>query len=157
METPQAPEDAYLMIWPKRPMIMPVCELTFRQAQYYPAKKMREDIGALVIHRDGRKLEISDVEKTGLQGDGWSGKLLSWVFRCHEIEVTFRDLGVVALDEFKVLLNTYLQHDQELGDPNFPFERPTEEVLSDINAASSVDEIFAPLNMPAVEDCLDSP
>lgn len=145
-----------LLIIERGKVIIPVRGLAFRVTQYTTERKLNDDHrGALVISREGCISKIEGVKVVGYRGRSFRDKIISFLFRVFEIEVSFSKPTWLDLGHFKDLITEYIALDAKNPDPYLPQKFPLDVVFERVKAAIDVAEIFDIINMPEPEDCLD--
>lgn len=151
---PATSGDVYILIPPDGRSLIPVCDRAFQYGRGNEKSLNRLNVGSLVVSSNGRVRQITEIEKVGLYGTSFLSRALSQVTRDLEIVTHFRDFELSVEDlkrrVCRVLTKYWNDHEE-----NFNFSASKEVIILRIDEADSTEEVFAILEVPQAEDCLD--
>ena len=147
-------DERHLLFIESDQWMFPVSAAAFKVAQS-SIKKLRQDIGSLVVSCQGNVRRVQNIERVGFLGKTWGDKLKNALFGTWEIRVEFGEPLPMSLKEFKGKVLVFLAYDFERGSPQWEVSKYLDATKGKILSAKSFEEVFEAIRFPALEDCLD--
>ncbi len=137
-----------------------LCESAFYTADLitFSVKKLKKDIGSLVICNDNAICEIIDVEKKDLMGKTLFEKLKNFMLGEYKISIQFRSRDDISLGEIKSILKNIIESNEFAYDYFFvdeDEETAKKIILDKLNDAKSIKEIIDIFNCTK-DKCLET-
>ena len=132
--------------------LIPINQLFLQVAQYSKQQALNDKYrDNLIIYPNGDVRSIQHVKVLGYFGTGFFTRLLSRVNDTFSIQVELTETEE-SWDSILARLRTYLANDQASVDPYMP-DQPA--CSLDDQAIASAEDLYACLNVPASNACLD--
>ncbi len=161
--------ETYLLFILSRNQVYPICDRTFNFYSHMPRCRKSSTIGSLIVHRDSKSKAVRTIKRRRIYGENAFAKIVSLIYGTYEIETEFYQLGKIELSGLKNLLLATLPPNRPPGDQYIEWfvedvgefadvsvkAEAFERIIEGIHRAETHEAVFAAINMPPVEDCLD--
>jgi len=140
-------KEVCLLLSQQRQQIFCMCASAFEVADMvsFSNKKLKEDIGSLVICKDGSIKKISMIKKIGLVGESILEKIRSFIFGEYIIQITFEETSL-TLRDIIAIIKKYINDNPIAYDYLLINEENETEgkriILSKIDTIESIQELF---------------
>ncbi|CAJ0563721.1 hypothetical protein DJICPGNB_19690 [Proteus mirabilis] len=109
---------------------------------------------ALILFRDGKTKEISDVYINGAFGHSFWGRLFSFFNSVWSVDVLTRTMNMDLAEQKEIVINGLIA-DQNRSEPFFNLEEGVNDIAMQIRNAGSMSEVFTYLGVKEGLDVLD--
>ncbi|EGR1101128.1 hypothetical protein EFU27_11515 [Vibrio cholerae] len=109
---------------------------------------------ALILFRDGKTKEISDVMINGALGSSFWGRLFSFFNSVWSVDVLTRTLSMELTEQKEIVINGLIA-DQNRPEPFFNLEEDVNNVAMRVRNAGSMSDVFTYLGINEDLDVLD--
>ncbi|TVZ39699.1 hypothetical protein P886_4106 [Alteromonadaceae bacterium 2753L.S.0a.02] len=117
---------------------------------------LRDTIGSLLLSETGKAYKIIHIERVCYFGDGLLKKIVSFLAGAYSIKVEMEEIDI-NFEAIRRMVVQYFEKDVDSSNPTFYYlsERKAE-IVSELSSASSIQDLLAVLEVPPIEDCMDS-
>jgi len=144
--------ESTLMIMRDEKNTYPLSTYAFTVSQS-SKRKLNQNVGALIVYRNGSVKRIKGIERLGFYGSKISEKVSSALWGVHSIKTQLEDVEI-SFPELRKLIIEVIELDSQGEDPSFEIA-DIEQTIAAISTADNTAEILDLIELPTPEDCLD--